>query len=83
MPSALDPNRAIEYLGLLSCDIGSVAVFDADGEMLAGEPVDAAGTPVSVTAGDLTITATLGPNGLRALFEHDLSAAVQAMVGVR
>jgi hypothetical protein len=81
MTAALDSHHAIEYLRLLSCDIASAAVFGKDGKLLAGEPVDGArGTVVSATAAGLTITATVGPNGMRGLLEHDLASAAAAMV---
>lgn len=76
MTAALDPQTATGYLRLLSCDLVTVGVRDRSGDVIAGEPADAAqGTPISAGSGDLTIEATTGSHGLRRLLEYDLKTA--------
>jgi hypothetical protein len=80
MTGALDPQLTIEYLNLLSSDIAAVAVLDAKGELLAGEPVgDGPGMRVSASSGGRTIVARLGRQAQLGLFEHDLNIAIRAM----
>lgn len=80
MTSALDPQRAVEYLGLLSTDLEAVAVLSADGSLLAGEDTEnAPGMHLSASSGDLTISASLGRNAQLGLFKHDLHVALRAI----
>lgn len=67
-------------MALLSCDLVAVEVIDSDGELLAGEASDhASGAQLSATADGLTIAATIGPQGLPRLLQHDLQTAAVAM----
>jgi hypothetical protein len=81
MTTALDPQRAVQYLALLSPDLEAAAVLDTAGELLAGSTIDdLPGHHVSATEGDLTLAASIRRTAPLRLFQHDVATALKAMV---
>ena len=87
MAVALHPAQALEYIALLSRDIGSAAIVASDGQLLAGDPalisqIQSGQAPESLlvaSSATHTIGVEIGPRALRRLLEHDLGVALKAL----
>jgi hypothetical protein len=81
--SPLTPHAALGWLGSLSIDLRALAIFDADGAVLAGDPAlaQAAGEDGVIVArsGQHAIVARTGPKALERLVRADLQAALEAL----
>lgn len=88
MAVALAPEQALDYVALLSRDVGAIAILGGDGELLAGDPalgarIAAAPAPdgvLLVASATHTIGVEVGRGALPGLLEHDLNVALRAMV---
>jgi hypothetical protein len=81
--SPLTPHAALGWLGSLSIDIRALAILDANGVVVAGDPelaqaADADGLIVA-RSGHHAIVARTGPKALARLVRADLQAAVEAL----
>jgi hypothetical protein len=76
--AALRPEQAVVYLRALSCDLDGVAVRDADGRHLAGDPTL---PPTAIVERDAhrEIALGLGPRALVPLARHDARTALDAL----
>lgn len=77
--AALRPEQALTYLRALSSDVRAVAVREAGGGLLAGNPELDAPECLVERDGDLEIVQRLGPCALEALARHDARVALGAL----
>jgi hypothetical protein len=80
--SPLTPNAALGWLRSLSIDLRALAILDADGAVLAGDPALARageGGLVVARSGQHAIVVRPGPKALERLVRADLQAALEAL----